>query len=772
MLLTERHNKIIQEYPLDVCLNHIKVIWANNPAYHVSDSNGQRSDVSSLLICLTASKAASHLPAPDGGGNIGKKLHSMIQPINRGIIKPSHFRALIRCVNANVPDLEVWEAVFLLVEDLSAIAPPIEGLPVRASADDLPNYEEREILEREVFFEIKDCNVGGFCDKFFNPKTWTKEQRDMLGALMAEHDGKKWTGFPPIPNERLVWAWLHSLEDSALANAPHKLHTTQKDQTNIFFRVPVIDSGDILKYKNVLVVGKQKSYDDGFEWYLIRLARYVRGVFFDQPTRRFVHAFTLYDSIMELWVFDRSGAYSSGPFDIHDEPNTFARALVSYATMDDDAMGLDTFIKRENIYDATLDIRSKETGAYRYITLDDDVNGNETRFRMAGLVARPVAVVGRGTTCFGARKEHETRTGDVAKFSWASDKRKPEIEQLKLAEKRGVKGIARVVAHRQITTIAELREGLEFREPYCFEALPWAPIVTHSLDLKHGLSSDHTADKPKSKKRRPDSPESKSAQKLHEELSADKTKSSSHNHNKNLWENKVHSCLVTSPAGRVVSDFGTIKELLEAMRDAIKAHQSLYMTGNILHRDISSNNIIITEPETADGFKGMLIDLDQAKVGNSSPDETKHHVGTMPFMALEVLETEEHTYRHDLESFLYVLLWMCARQSWCNGLANGKGERPPEESLLRYWQAGSFKSIARAKKGDMMLDGFEEVMEEFPEAFNTVRPLCLKVREILFVDVERPQRLVLGTPEGDPGQLYRPIIEAYDKTISCLENVS
>lgn len=38
----------------------------------------------------------------------------------------------------------------------------------------------------------------------------------------------------------------------------------------------------------------------------------------------------------------------SGPFDIHDEQDKFARALVVYATMDEDAMGLDTFIERED----------------------------------------------------------------------------------------------------------------------------------------------------------------------------------------------------------------------------------------------------------------------------------------------------------------------------------------------------------------------------------------------------------------------------------------
>ena len=69
-------------------------------------------------------------------------------------------------------------------------------------------------------------------------------------------------------------------------------------------------------------------------------------------------------------------------------------------------------------------------------------------------------------------------------------------------------------------------------------------------------------------------------------------------------------------------------------------------------RDISSNNIIITKPETADDFKGVLIDLDQAKVRDSGPSEARHQTGTMQFMVIEVLRKADHTYRHDLESVL------------------------------------------------------------------------------------------------------------------------
>jgi hypothetical protein len=64
----------------------------------------------------------------------------------------------------------------------------------------------------------------------------------------------------------------------------------------------------------------------------------------------------------------------------------------------------------------------------------------------------------------------------------------------------------------------------------------------------------------------------------------------------------------------MICDFKSIRELLEAMRDVIKVHQSLYKTGNILRRDVSSRSIIITETGAADGFRDMLIDFDLAKI--------------------------------------------------------------------------------------------------------------------------------------------------------------
>ncbi|KGQ00835.1 hypothetical protein PAAG_12500 [Paracoccidioides lutzii Pb01] len=60
----------------------------------------------------------------------------------------------------------------------------------------------------------------------------------------------------------------------------------------------------------------------------------------------------------------------------------------------------------------------------------------------------------------------------------------------------------------------------------------------------------------------------------------------------------------------------------------------------------------------------MLIDLDLAKEVESEQSSAHYQTDTKKFMAIEVLLNVDHTYRHDLESFFYVLIWQCAHRSW------------------------------------------------------------------------------------------------------------
>ncbi|KAH9204267.1 hypothetical protein DL95DRAFT_319769, partial [Leptodontidium sp. 2 PMI_412] len=85
-------------------------------------------------------------------------------------------------------------------------------------------------------------------------------------------------------------------------------------------------------------------------------------------------------------------------------------------------------------------------------------------------------------------------------------------------------------------------------------------------------------------------------------------------------------CLVVSPAGRPLHAYASVRELLEALRDAIAGHKSLLEDGKILHRDISENNIISTESASDGAPKGRLIDLDLAQQLDSVPSGALHRI--------------------------------------------------------------------------------------------------------------------------------------------------
>ncbi|KGM92733.1 uncharacterized protein PADG_11191 [Paracoccidioides brasiliensis Pb18] len=116
----------------------------------------------------------------------------------------------------------------------------------------------------------------------------------------------------------------------------------------------------------------------------------------------------------------------------------------------------------------------------------------------------------------------------------------------------------------------------------------------------------------------------------------------------------------------------------------------------------------------------------------------------MEFMAIEVLLNVDHTYRHDLESFFYVLLWQCSRRGWVS-------------------YTGNYEEIANAKRGNVDANGFERILaKEFPPEFNCVKSLCNKLRSILFPI--RDDAIFTGTPK-DPEIVYGPIIKAFDMAI-------
>lgn len=174
------------------------------------------------------------------------------------------------------------------------------------------------------------------------------------------------------------------------------------------------------------------------------------------------------------------------------------------------------------------------------------------------------------------------------------------------------------------------------------------------------------------------------------------------------------------------------------------------------------NNILITNPDVAEGYKGMLIDLDLAKTIGSERSGAKHMTGTKLFMAIGVLQGNPHTYRHDLESFFYVLLWLCAEQSWKNGL--GGKEKAPRASWFDDWLSKEPEKVALDKEGQMSVRGVRRFTSLFPASLDSVKELCLELRSFLFGSTAD---IYLETPELED-DLYNPILEAFEKTIRRL----
>lgn len=158
----------------------------------------------------------------------------------------------------------------------------------------------------------------------------------------------------------------------------------------------------------------------------------------------------------------------------------------------------------------------------------------------------------------------------------------------------------------------------------------------------------------------------------------------------------------------------------------------------------------------------MLIDLNVAKVIGSGRSGARHQTGTMEFMTIEALLGIDHTYRHDLESFFYVLIWLCGRRGWdfCENSRNRSSK-----SVLTRWYSGSFQDIAMAKEGDMHVDGFEYILKEFSTVFDSVKPLCRKIRGIFFLLLKDGALFKEISPNSSE-KLYDPIIESFDSVIA------
>lgn len=595
-----------------------------------------------------------------------------------------------------------------------------------------------------------------------------------------------WTQYPADLSQKAFLGWFLEFQEKFLRRGPGILHQSPNQslassdcqrKPDLFLALSYLSRGrEKLNWADIGVIGEfKKSVIRGKSTEeLINFSGLARELFAAQPTRRFLHGFFIRGSMMELWVFDRSGPYASEPFNIHTDPCRFVKIMFGYTRMTEEQLGMNPYFKEDRM-GKFIEFRGEGKKKERFYLEDKPIV-----FRRA--------IMCRGTACYRAKKRDSKRWEHIVKFAWRSDKRQVEGELLKLARQRRVWGVAKLIYHQDLEEIADIRSGLQFNKPRTFPS-PRRDDISQTHSGQSGMRADVlgtslTLSATSSSRQRQKSTEEKvvapssqrsqwrgSKRPLSASSAAAQMDSAIAHADKKLrtnslmapdvpedglYDNRIFSCLVTSPLGRPLRWFKSVEEFLGVCRDVVKAHQSLYYKGKILHRDISANNIIITIPKQEGDPRGMLIDLDHGIQIDSGSSGARHRTGTMEFMAIDVLEGKKHTYRHDLESLLYVFLWEIIgyRQDGHHVLPGG--------SRLRDWYRGSYTQIANAKRGHMDKKAFRAMLDEFPTNFEGLKGLAEKLRDLLFPYVDG---LFTGTYR-ESEKMYQPMIKAFQRAIA------
>ena len=165
-------------------------------------------------------------------------------------------------------------------------------------------------------------------------------------------------------------------------------------------------------------------------------------------------------------------------------------------------------------------------------------------------------------------------------------------------------------------------------------------------------------------------------------------------------------------------------------------HYYAYKQGHVLHRDLSENNLMVWRPKChridkqgsshpasrrralgilndwdmssrVERYPGMasvvtMVTSDPSRVAEA--EALNNRTGTVPFMALDLLTEDgpvpKHLYRHDLESFLWVLIWAAVHYD----IPNKKNMSASQDEIdreLRIWDEGTREEVRSCKRALM-----------------------------------------------------------------------
>ncbi len=165
--------------------------------------------------------------------------------------------------------------------------------------------------------------------------------------------------------------------------------------------------------------------------------------------------------------------------------------------------------------------------------------------------------------------------------------------------------------------------------------------------------------------------------------------------------NRVHRRVILRDYGKPIYKASSRSALLASLQGSIEGHESLHKAG-FSHRDISIDNLMMNEDDDDDAdnpsWPSFLIDLDlTVREGREGVSGARRRTGTREFMAIGVLLGEQHSFMHDLESFFWVLFWICIHYD-----GPDKHKAHPE---FDPWTYIGMDMLADQKKGHVVHEG-------------------------------------------------------------------
>lgn len=621
------------------------------------------------------------------------------------IINTERVKPLLNAVISHEPDEILWDKVY---EAVTESTPPPRPLPFIQQTPSTPNTcSLADSSEEELSLSIY-VGVPGFVDAHFAHIAGL----DLLAQAVFEkctdkdeavYSQNRWREWPDGANEKDVIAWFEKVVGWLVKVADgHQL--VQNTTTKLLARpgqplggfaskrkldIGFVDGSDAVKnWSQVLVPGELKS-DPSADTALttwLDLARYASIVLSVQDARRFILGFTLCGSRMRLFQFDRLGGIASVPFDIHKDALQFVSVVLGFLCMDREQLGFDHTIVSD--------------GNLRYIEVVRD--GQKERLIIDHLINKVSGIAGRATTCWKAHHEGNSSTL-VIKDSWQYPERE-EGKLLREATEKGVSNIARYYHHETVQVGGKeddvqynVRKGLNITEATNFKS------EISKTGKNRGQSSITNRKRSSSKRPCP---------------------SSSARLGQNILPNRIHRRVIIRDYGKPIYHASSRVALLVALEGCIKGYESLHTLGGVLHCDISPANLIINEEKDSLSWPAFLIDLDLAI--KEQRQASSRAQGTRAFMAVGLLFGEQHSFMHDLESFFWVLFWICIHYEGPN----------KSRWVQRYelWNKLDARSLAELKLGVVTVEIlFLQTAEEyFTTYYQPLIPWINRLRRVVF----------------------------------------